>query len=239
MERKKLSDMKVERDWLSFYPRFSKQGFTFEISPWRVFNSKTRIHTNVTSLLYLITPLLFGWEWFLVLSPMLLFSWGELLLKFGIFRDKNNEYDYPCYGIIFYSVNGETPNYVCIRHGKKTRIIYLPWHKKLYKREFHAQNGGTTDKEHEAIKERHLYKYTLESGFVQDRMASVVEKKITWTSWWGLKKEVERRIEVKFNLEVGEDTGSWKGGVLGTSFQMKEDETALQALRRMEKTLKF
>ena len=34
--------------------------------------------------------------------------------------------------------------------------------------------------------------------------------------------------------EVGEQSGSWKGGVIGTGYTMKRGETAEMTLRRME-----
>jgi hypothetical protein len=39
--------------------------------------------------------------------------------------------------------------------------------------------------------------------------------------------------------EVGERTGSWKGGTIGCGYTMLEGETPLQTLRRMEKERKF
>lgn len=45
--------------------------------------------------------------------------------------------------------------------------------------------------------------------------------------------------EVEFSDEVGERTGSWKGGTIGCSFDIQKGETAEQALKRMEKTREF
>jgi hypothetical protein len=39
--------------------------------------------------------------------------------------------------------------------------------------------------------------------------------------------------------EVGEEAGSWKGGVLGCGYTLLPNETPLQCLRRMEKERKF
>jgi hypothetical protein len=43
----------------------------------------------------------------------------------------------------------------------------------------------------------------------------------------------------KITGEVGERTGSYKGGTLGCSHKMLKGETPLQTLRRMEKERKF
>lgn len=50
---------------------------------------------------------------------------------------------------------------------------------------------------------------------------------------------MSRSIDVEFNAEVGERTGSWKGGCIGCGYQMNPNETPLQALRRMEAERKF
>lgn len=51
---------------------------------------------------------------------------------------------------------------------------------------------------------------------------------------------MERRvIEIEFDGEVGERTGSWKGGTIGCSYKMQEDKTIEQCLRRMERERKF
>jgi len=44
---------------------------------------------------------------------------------------------------------------------------------------------------------------------------------------------------VKFSDEVGERTGSWKGGVIGTGSEMRPGESPEQCLRRMERERKF
>lgn len=44
---------------------------------------------------------------------------------------------------------------------------------------------------------------------------------------------------VEFDDEVGERTGSWKGGCTGCSYEWERNETMLSALRRMEATRKF
>lgn len=46
-------------------------------------------------------------------------------------------------------------------------------------------------------------------------------------------------IDIEFSDEVGERTGSWKGGVLGCGFDMLPGERPVDALRRMELERKF
>ena len=57
-----------------------------------------------------------------------------------------------------------------------------------------------------------------------------------WLPWVKMERRV---IEIEFDGEVGERTGSWKGGTVGCSYEMQEDETIEQCLRRMEREREF
>lgn len=91
--------------------------------------------------------------------------------------------------------------------------------------------------------ESHPYHYLLKSGEKQDRVATVhVERRIwrlRWLRWTSLFQKVRHCIDVEFNAEVGEGTGSWKGGCLGCGYDLLSGETALQCLRRMEQERRF
>ena len=52
-------------------------------------------------------------------------------------------------------------------------------------------------------------------------------------------RRVSKYINIDFSDEVGERSGSWKGGRLGCSYNMQPGETPLQTLRRMEAERKF
>lgn len=87
------------------------------------------------------------------------------------------------------------------------------------------------------------YRYTLKSGEVQHRTAKVsVERRewrqkwLRWCPWFAKKAQY---IEIEFSDEVGERTGSWKGGCIGCAYDMKPGETPEQTLRRMEAERKF
>jgi hypothetical protein len=87
--------------------------------------------------------------------------------------------------------------------------------------------------------EQHRFRYVLRSGEVQERVATIKAERRLWTRRWFPWKRESRYIDVEFNKEVGERTGSWKGGVLGMGFPMTEGETPLMTLRRMEATEKL
>ena len=96
-------------------------------------------------------------------------------------------------------------------------------------------------REHEVLtaEEQHPYRYILRSGEVQDRIATIKAERRLWTRPW-LPRRMERpSIDVSFNDEVGEQTGSWKGGVMGCGYHMLPGETPLDTLRRMERERKF
>ena len=87
------------------------------------------------------------------------------------------------------------------------------------------------------------YRYVLKSGGVQERTATVHVERGEWRRkflWWtSMFAKVRQSIDVSFNDEVGERTGSWKGGCIGCGYDMLPGETAEQTLRRMEKERTF
>lgn len=109
------------------------------------------------------------------------------------------------------------------------------WTKKLYSWETDESDGRevfVTD-----------YKYVLRSGEVQHREATVyVERRewrqrwLMWCPWFAFKRT---SIDVHFNDEVGERTGSWKGGCIGCGYDLKPGEHPIKCLRRMEQERVF
>lgn len=87
------------------------------------------------------------------------------------------------------------------------------------------------------------YTYTLRNGEVQHRTATIKveewEHRRRCLKWTKLLRKVRRSIDVKFDDEVGERTGSWKGGTIGCGYEMLPDETPEQTLRRMERDRAF
>ena len=92
------------------------------------------------------------------------------------------------------------------------------------------------------VSETYDFTYTLKSGEVQKRKATVRVDRMTWRMrWWPLLpfKKVRTSIWVDFDGEVGEGTGSWKGGTMGCGYELRHGETPLESLRRMERERKF
>lgn len=106
-------------------------------------------------------------------------------------------------------------------------VIAMPWAWRHVKHEILSEP------------ETHSYRYVLRSGEVQERTATIqVESRMWWRPWLPFSR-VSKYIDVKFNDEVGERTGSWKGGTIGCSYSMHRCESALMTLRRMELERKF
>lgn len=86
------------------------------------------------------------------------------------------------------------------------------------------------------------FTYTLKNGEVQKRKATIRTERMTHVArWWPLipRKQTVTSIWIDFDDEVGEKTGSWKGGCTGCGCTMLPGETPLSTLRRMESERKF
>jgi hypothetical protein len=96
-----------------------------------------------------------------------------------------------------------------------------------------------------AYRQTFAYVYTLQSGEVQVREAAVTAERRTWCwrLFWkaGLwfPKRTRAYIDVAFSDEVGERTGSWKGGCVGASYELRRGESPEACLRRMERERVF
>lgn len=94
----------------------------------------------------------------------------------------------------------------------------------------------------------HPYIYKLESGSYQQRIAKIgllrdertcrFLNKTTFPWPWPL-RTVTDYIEVQFSDEVGERSGSWKGGCIGCSYRILPSESPYETLKRMERERKF
>ena len=104
------------------------------------------------------------------------------------------------------------------------------WHKWYNEKEAWVKDNAKT----------YDYTYVLKNGTVQNRKATCHIERRTWTVRWApWVKTVSTTLDVKFDDEVGERTGSWKGGTTGCSYEMLHNETPEQTLRRMESERKF
>lgn len=132
----------------------------------------------------------------------------------------------------------------------KTKILHMPWDWEHVRHEVYdkdqklrpwkapwrsPEDGGGVDDRHT---ESHPFVYVLKSGEIQRRTATIYgeerEWRWRWFTWLPRPRRINRSIDVTFNDEVGERTGSWKGGCTGCGADWRKGETMLDALRRME-----
>jgi hypothetical protein len=154
-------------------------------------------------------------------------GFGVLLVAFSFPWRKTVPDDYQCsgptYGFYFFDDSlvlqyGKSHG----RRGDPQKHIRMPW--------------AWIHREHKILSEKevHPYRYTLASGEVQERTATINVESRLWTRYWLPHRLYKRTIDIEFNVEVGERTGSWKGGTTGCSYNMLPNETPVECLRRME-----
>jgi hypothetical protein len=130
--------------------------------------------------------------------------------------------------------------------GLRRKQFDWPWwpHTLRYEQQMHDGSWVSVfDRDAEPYKEKYAYTYVLRSGDVQERYATISKrrhvlcstafKRLGWPIW------IKESIDVEFSDEVGERTGSWKGGTIGCGYNLRPGETMEQALRRMEAERKF
>lgn len=131
------------------------------------------------------------------------------------------------------------------------KIIYLPWDWDFYRHtilNIH-QNYYCDARElkepwnpPDEVKQTYDYTYTLNSGEVQHRKATVFaeerEWRWHWFKWLPYPRKIQRTLSISFDKEVGERTGSWKGGVTGHGCALLPTESLEQCLRRYERNVK-
>lgn len=141
---------------------------------------------------------------------------------------------------------------VHISWGPWTKVLRLPWrdwtqtaHDVLRADGSWAPFVGSWERDKEPDgrhNETHPYRYLLRSGEKQERTATIYverrRRKLRWLRWLPLAR-TRYAIDVAFNDEVGERTGSWKGGTIGCGYELRPDETPRECLQRMESERRF
>ncbi len=169
------------------------------------------------------------------------FIWGLFHIKLPI-RLKNHEEscEWNDYGFMWYE------NQWVFKWGDKSKwwdVPFISWtfdfHHVMHK-DGHWVNGDQAWKNEEIEKEIFDYTYVLESGEVQHRKATCYRERRQWhRKWLPFLKRTVTSISIEFDDEVGERSGTWKGGTMGCGWDLLPNETIEQCLRRMEKERKF
>jgi hypothetical protein len=225
----KTENWSYKNSWLVFYFTWNFD-ISFELCGY--FDNRPRINLDLIFFnLTLIMPLRNGWT---------------------------DECDPPKWGIAYHHqtiwiYRGGKGNW---SGGNEWWTMYVPWSYQ-WVRTSNLRKDGTWEHETKGnIKdfykdgwedviwnETYPYTYILKDGTVQKREATIKveerEWRWHWFKWLPLTKKVRRTIAIDFNGEVGEGTGSWKGGTMGCGYELLPNETPLQCLRRMERERKF
>jgi hypothetical protein len=217
-----------ETKWFDFYPSFS--GFSIKV------NSRGYDADNMELVIY--------------------FFLFKLFLTMPV-KSISYEYEDKTWGFYYDSLSSA----IVICMGYKSKFISMPWAYVWFRTSILMKDGTW---EHEIkrkkgkyiskdfwdekwkelrFQEKHPYNYVLKNGNIQHRVATISIREMEWRRYgWVWSKAfrlVRKTIEVEFDDEVGERTGSCKGGTVGCDYQMKCGETPYQTLKRMELQKKF
>lgn len=240
-------DTEDYKTWISFYPNRNKgTGFYLTYENNGYFDPRPQINTNVTTLVALVLP--FISLWLIPISLILCFySWGSLYIHLPFDTGRGNTAETQTYGLMFYHLDSGFPTEFWVRGYNKLSFNF-PWAFKFLKREILLKDGWHEvkreddfyDKDKDKVASRtYPYTYILKSKEVQLVNVTIHEEKRYWKRWFGLHIKMHHYIEVEFDKEVGERSGSWKGGCIGCNYEIKSGETAYQCLLRMERERKF
>ena len=148
-----------------------------------------------------------------------------------------------------------------------TKSINMPWTFDFYRHSFLTYDGWFTcleserrkarkrgedtfaypyhlrDDDQRLIKKEFPFRYVTKSGEVQDTTATCFmeerEWRPRWLKWTKLFRHVRTSLDIQFKDELGNQRGSWKGGVLGVGCEVNKEEKKNQdfetPLRRYEK----
>ena len=86
-----------------------------------------------------------------------------------------------------------------------------------------------------AYTEKHPFTYVLNDGTLQERIATCTIERRKWhRKWFPFLKRENVVIDIEFSDEVGEGSGSWKGGIMGMSHELLPNETIAESLERLK-----
>ena len=258
-----MSYLTEDLKWVSFYP---KKNSSLYVDKAGYFDERPLIHTSVTQLvaLVLIPALCFISFWFLLLLPTLFLGWGKLYIhlpiKTGIQDCESAAWGFNYHDNKIWIYIGGGGNF---EGGKKWKTLTMPWDltwvrtstllkdgtyfnetkgkRKSYQEDKEGKTVGSYDWLNlNKWSESHSYTDNTDSTGV---MATISVREMEWRplglKWTKLFAKTRKSINIEFDVEVGREKGSWKGGVLGCSYELKGNETPLECLRRMEKERKF
>ena len=167
------------------------------------------------------------------------FIWGVFQIKLPFKTKKKESCEWDSYGFYFFGKS------LVVRWGEFYKSYSMPFVTYVFDHHKVMSNGKWVDGENywdnqEIDRQDFPYTYQLASGEIQERVATCFIEKRQWhRKWLPFSKMIRKELNINFNDEVGEETGSWKGGCIGCGYDMLEGESMEQCLRRMEKEREF
>ena len=143
--------------------------------------------------------------------------------------------------------------------GKRSTLYELPWSWQHIRTQHLSKTAGWVTRQPVTLGVPYLnptedpsvhveklpFRYTLKSGEVQERIATVTARRAEHR--WKISKalgltrprKISTSIDIEFDGEVGERAGSWKGGCIGCSWPRRGGQTFKDALLDMQLRSKF
>lgn len=239
--------------WVSFYPKFNS---SFFVEKAGYFDERPQIHTSLTQVIVLLClPLVFFSAWFLLLIPFVFFGWGKLYInlpiKTGIQDCESAAWGFSYHNNTIWIYIGGGSNF---EGGKKWKTFSMPWEYDWVRTSTYLRDDTWFD---ETNKKRVSWKnegygtqkwlrenkWTKTLPFIDKYDDTTVNATISVTArewrprafrWTSLFSRTKKQIDIEFDKEVGRGKGSYKGGTLGCSYEMREGESPIQCLKRME-----
>lgn len=248
-------DLQYRNNWLEFYGN-KIENSSLSIGPSGYFDDRLFLNFQITFILGLIGLCLTGLSLYsLLFLPILFKGWGSVYLHLPI-HSGIDDAEPPQYGFYTYSEDEFIPESFWICTGNDVKCFDFPWRLEWYRTltlkvddTYYIESPGKyldlfeKEKYPDVKYESYPYKYTLKNGEVQNVMAEISVNKREWRPkwlWWtSLFSYKKNSININFSSEVGERTGSWKGGTVGCSYGILPNETPYECLKRMEQERSF
>lgn len=175
------------------------------------------------------------------------FIWPSIYIKIGKASETPACEDFNSWGFNFWEDG------IHVSWGRKTKILKWPWGLTHLRTEGLMQDAtweeepGWRDNELRKAFEARQWRAENVPWFYRSRDCEKQEGTATITvdrrTWRGkllpFRRKVSTSIDVEFNSEVGNQRGSWKGGTIGCSYELKPGESPLDCFRRMMRNRNF
>lgn len=169
------------------------------------------------------------------------FGFGRLIIKckrISLFKTNRNDYELEYTGVYTHLKS------IIFNWRGKHKYFNMPFSFVNGKQYLYCKDGTwvKSDKIDYPERQRLQFEKTcfFDNGGNESVNATVSMRRWVYSmAWFPFVKKTIQDIDIEFHEEVGSEKGSWKGGVVGTSFQMLKDETMDQAYHRFFTTRRF